>query len=253
MSSILKDADTLKKRLNYLIEEHKKAAAYCMAYNNLAAWLNTMSAAITVALSAVQASSAQKGAIGIALIVLTAVTTGISFWQNVCRFAQRFTVHSTAISRCGCLHTHEISQSSRCVLHIYDVRTLCRYRGLLATLNNIFTMEHPAEQKALLEKLLKEKEEATRVAPSIPPWITGNMKPGNNPGTLLAFVMLWLCNCFCGNPTTSEDAQVERHAGSQQQSDVEAQHPSGAKGSPSASKQLPAYEVLIQKSKHPQL
>ncbi|CAK0733627.1 hypothetical protein CVIRNUC_000306 [Coccomyxa viridis] len=88
----------LRDRLSNLIDEHKRAAAYCMTYNNLAAWLHTMIAATTVALSAAQQASSDRN-LGIALIVLTAVTTTISFWQNICRFASRFAAHSTAISR----------------------------------------------------------------------------------------------------------------------------------------------------------
>lgn len=99
--SAFEDGKALKLKLEQLIDGHKAAAAYCMTYNNMAAWLHTMSAATTVALSALlQASDANKNAIGITLIVLTAFTTGVSFWQNICRFASRFTDHSTAISRC---------------------------------------------------------------------------------------------------------------------------------------------------------
>ena len=104
--AILADATSLRDGVDELIEEHKCAASYCMTYNNLCSWLHTLTAAVTVALSATLQATKVKGAISIALIVLTALTTAISFWQNVCRFPSRFTNHSLAIPRYASCWTH---------------------------------------------------------------------------------------------------------------------------------------------------
>ena len=91
---------------------------------------------------------------------------------------------------------------------------LCRYRSLLARTINLDRIA-PEDRGQRLGELLTEKEEATRSAPSIPPWITGKLyglefPPWANVGVGLSICLLFFCSCLCGNPNTSEDAQVER-------------------------------------------
>ena len=92
---------------------------------------------------------------------------------------------------------------------------LCRYRTLLARTNNLVRISAPEERDRRLDELLTDKEEATTSSPSIPPWITGKLYgliflPWANVGVGLSICLLFFCSCLCGNPNTSEDAQVER-------------------------------------------
>ena len=94
---------------------------------------------------------------------------------------------------------------------------MCRYRTLLAEVNNFISKIEfgaaPADEKdaKALESLLKESDLISKSCPSIPPWIIpGKLSVGDNAGTFMAFVLLWMCNCFCGNPTASEDTHVAR-------------------------------------------
>lgn len=97
--SLGSDVQELRGNVTDCIVNHERAAAYCTAYNNLAAWSHTLTAAVSVALSAALAAKQHNNELNIALIVLTAATTVISFWQTSCRFASRATAHEVAVAR----------------------------------------------------------------------------------------------------------------------------------------------------------
>ncbi|CAL5229762.1 g13146 [Coccomyxa viridis] len=109
-------------------------------------------------------------------------TTVISFWQTSCRFASRATAHEVAVAR---------------------------YSSLRAKISNVCASNTPDRAESV-SKLFKEKDDTDRSAPSIPPWISGKMDCGDNLGTWMAYSLLWLCNCFCGQPTSSQDLHAVR-------------------------------------------
>lgn len=127
-------------------------------YNILAAWLHTISGAITVALSALlQAYGPDKSTTVMALIVPAALTTMVLFWYDSCRSAFSFTFYATATSRYKdtCPAKTHLSGIITARLHL-DISYCCRYSGHLARVNNIFALDQPDQMKKQFHLLLKE-------------------------------------------------------------------------------------------------